>query len=306
MNIPGKRWIDRRRGRITLDTEADRRHYYHYLATVKDQLWAAREGLLSTTWREDLVAVTVTAPEVPALRRSPQGGLVVPNMDIRVRPMPTPGPRPVFERSARVVNSCLTGLSTGELHAELAHSEHDLLRVCAQLDAACVKPTPALWEPYAAAGNWRAALDAWFAAAREAHTQWIALLLRGQPGLRNNVRSRAAARNTAEVALYAEQGIDARYEHDRVELAYRAGLATGTGIDNGWRDWLTERMQHWRDPAHRDQYRLALLDHDLNSGAAPDPYGASYFPAFSVICALPKYWTASTPLNPLNSLYGKN
>lgn len=88
------------------------------------------------------------------------------------------------------------------------------------------------WEPYASGGDWRAALDAWYAAELDR----LAQLQQHHPDL-------------APILSGAR---------DHCEASYRAGLAAG-GLDEDWRGWYRNHItQNWdRADAAR---QLAIID----------------------------------------------
>jgi hypothetical protein len=114
---------------------------------------------------------------------------------------------------------------------------------CAKLDVGQLEA--ALWEPYAAGGDWRAALDAWYAASMNAYASYVLVVVKTSGRFR---------------------GID-RYElvfrRDMLEASYRAGLAAGTSEDNGWRDWLATRSAERWEPDRAECYQMAMLDEGL-------------------------------------------
>lgn len=85
-------------------------------------------------------------------------------------------------------------------------------------------------------------------------------------------------------------------QRDLIEASYLAGLASGTGTDNGWQDWLTGRTYQWADKGQAERYRLALLDPDRwavidRDDQRADPYGIdTQLP--SLPGPIPEYWTS--------------
>ncbi|EUA17578.1 hypothetical protein I553_10670 [Mycobacterium xenopi 4042] len=117
------------------------------------------------------------------------------------------------------------------------------LRRCAQLDVAHLEA--ALWEPYAAAGDWRSALDAWCSASIDAFQEYVLQVVATSGRCR---------------------GIDLHelvFRRDMLEASYRAGIAAGTGEDNGWREWLATRAAERWEPDRAECYRMAMLDEGL-------------------------------------------
>lgn len=118
------------------------------------------------------------------------------------------------------------------------------------------------WEPYAARGDWRAALDAWYAdtlAVNEYRRQPVDPLLSEHVGIAG---SRIAP------------GID-----DMLttfwEASYRAGLAAGGEDGSGdWQAWLNTQME-----AHQSVANLPL------TGRPADPEGLRQH-----LQQLPRYW----------------
>ncbi|EUA41131.1 hypothetical protein I549_1932 [Mycobacterium avium subsp. avium 2285 (R)] len=219
-------------------------HTGHYAWVLGRHLAAAREGRLSPTWREDLI--TDTMKPIRSLRLPSGGGLSLDDiMAGKRRTMPPPAPpKPVPEV---VLKSCVLGLREHDPCAEL---DADVVQACAALDVAHIPP--AAWEPYAANGDWRTALDAWFAAASAAlddaaHAERV---------------HRWAHPDRTSVGIEEYKLEQLSIEHDLLEVSYLAGIEAGTGVDSGWRDRLAQRLEHWGDSERREQYRLALLNHD--------------------------------------------
>lgn len=144
----------------------------------------------------------------------------------------------------------------------------------------------AVWEPNQAGGDWRLALDAWYAASKAAFT-------------------------AADGAEAVRHGIVAAEIPDLLEASYLAGIEAGTGVANGWRDVLVERMQRWENERLAGLYRLALLDPEPAAVMRVIPYDAAaalvegygmweqYWEMpkcrsrLAAMEQLPTYWTAS-------------
>lgn len=245
-------------------------HTNHYAWLLGDVLTAARDGRLSSTWRADLIARTMNPPP----RRSifePLGRVSSPvsNPLFAGTPVDSAPPQPPKPPVAGLVlKSCVLGQRGRGPCADL---DADTVQTCAALDVAHIPSAP--WEPHAAKGDWRAALDAWFAAASAvaADAALAARVIR-------------LARPDPTSAGVEEYRLDQeRIERDLLEVSYRAGIEAGTGVDNGWRDWLAERLDHWGDSQRRKQHHLALLNHDMphwghvpstprDADVAHDPY----------------------------------
>lgn len=112
------------------------------------------------------------------------------------------------------------------------------------------------WEPYAAGGDWRAALDAWYA-------DTIAL---------DEYRKQSVNPPNA-TALNKIHGKTEAMLRDLSEASYRAGLAAG-GETNDWQVWLNSRMQARQAPRTRPSDPEALRHH---------------------LEQLPDYWTQPKP-----------
>jgi hypothetical protein len=117
------------------------------------------------------------------------------------------------------------------------------LRRCAWLDVAHLEA--ALWEPYAVGGDWRAALDAWYTASMNAFEEYVLSLV--------HASGRSCGIDLSELI----------FRRDMLEASYRAGIAAGTGKDNGWRDWLATRSAERWEPDRAECYRMAMLDEGL-------------------------------------------
>ncbi|ORW12226.1 hypothetical protein [Mycobacterium kyorinense] len=179
-------------------------------------------------------------------------------------------------------------------HDPYAAPDADVVQACAALDVAHIPP--AAWEPYAANGDWRTALDAWFAAASAALDD---------AALADRV-IRLARPDRTSVGVEEFKLEQLRIEHDLLEVSYLAGIEAGTGVDSGWRDRLAQRLEQWSERSRRDQYRLALLNHDTahwphapstarDADIANDPYQGAFGAAPPLqslpIHPLPDYWT---------------
>lgn len=124
------------------------------------------------------------------------------------------------------------------------------------------------WEPYAAHGNWRAALDAWYAdtlAIDEYRRQPVDPLLSDHLGI-------------ADLGSRIVPGLDAMFQ-TLWEASYRAGLAAGGettgGPDDDWQAWLDNRMKTQQ-----------LAASPSFTGRAANPAGLRQH-----LQQLPTYWT---------------
>lgn len=136
-----------------------------------------------------------------------------------------------------------------------------------------VETPPGLWEPYAAAGDWRRALDAWHQTAldsreryeKESQLHWdamreeaTAVLPPGAPPLR--MFERPSLIDPA----------DARMARDMLGASYRAGLAAGGGGDpDNWRAWLRPRIASW--PAASQKFLAGEIDQLVDQLDQPIP-----------------------------------
>lgn len=121
------------------------------------------------------------------------------------------------------------------------------------------------WEPYAARGDWRAALDAWYAdtlAIDEYRRQPVDPLLSDHLGL-------------TDLGARITPGVDALLQALQ-EASYRAGLAAGgeAGFDD-WRSWLDTRIRALQSSAD-----LPTTDRSANPRALRQH-----------LQQLPTYWT---------------
>lgn len=269
-------------------------HTSHYTWVLGDVLTAAREGRLSLTWRADLIARTMNPPPRRSIFEPLGGGThtlaaILSGTPVASAPPPPP-PKPV---AGPVLKSCVLGQRGRGPCADL---DADTVQTCAALDVAHIPP--AAWEPQAAKGDWRAALDEWFAAASAvaADAALAARVIR-------------LARPDSTSAGVEEYRLDQeRIERDLLEVSYRAGIEAGTGVDNGWRDWLAERLHHWGDSQRRRQYHLALLNHDMphwghvpstprDADVGNDPYHGAFGAAPPLpplpTHPIPDYWRTS-------------
>ena len=143
---------------------------------------------------------------------------------------------------------------------------------------------PSEWEPYAANGDWRRGLAAWYTATQELTRhqyrtrQWLTDL-----GNTSEADRRTSARLNA--------ALESR-ERDAIEASYRAGLAAG-GDTQDWRGWYRARiLDTWSaaDDAARGLYHsvermLAQLD-----SAEPVVIGADLI---TIHQHLPDYWRSA-------------
>jgi hypothetical protein len=113
---------------------------------------------------------------------------------------------------------------------------------------------PSVWEPNAAAGDWRRALAAWRVAARDLHRhqfrtkRWLCDLTIPEPDQTNAARLDAV--------------LEAR-TLDAIEASYRAGLAAGGDAEN-WRGWYRNRISETWSTADDSTYKLYYsVDHVL-------------------------------------------
>ena len=237
-----------------------RPHLHGYLRMLDGQLRGARTGRLSPTWRHGMASFA---------RFFPPG--VATDDPLRAVCQPTPTPAMFVDP---VLTGCLMRLPAAERQEHIISAKVagvDLLAACAWFDVA--ELPFAAWEPHQAAGDWRAALDAWY-----------------RDKLRVHDLVQRARRHDAD-GLASDAGM----QRDLIEASYLAGLASGTGTDNEWQDWLTGRTYQWADKGQAERYRLSLLDPDrwavIDRDDQPaDPYGIdTQLP--SLPGPIPEYWT---------------
>lgn len=201
-------------------------HAEHYRRTFGAQLDAARRGDLSFDWREQMISSMVSNPRIMPLNM-PHSGLCAVLSGESVTPQRRPAPPTV----RNVAHTCLMRQRGGDDGPLVESQDLSAAWACAALDVA--HRPPAEWEPYAAAGDWRRALDAWYCNS-------------------TNVLESVAARWElgADVnGIRDDPAVDPQPLRDQLEASYRAGLAAGTGADNGWLDWFADRIERWHDRA---------------------------------------------------------
>lgn len=130
--------------------------------------------------------------------------------------------------------------------AEAASVEQADARALVVHEVVCM-PTQ-LWEPHAASGDWRAALDAWYAACRQL-SDWYVCFMR-----ENRTASPAAAHIWAQSD--AQTARHAQFTLDQLHASYEAGLTAG-GVGDGWRDRYRARLA--QAPEDSSQLVTAIL-----------------------------------------------
>lgn len=152
-----------------------------------------------------------------------------------------------------------------------------------QLEATELPVQP--WEPYAARGDWREALDAWYSATLALETECEAA---------HAERPRPPADDSGGVdwlsgaAAGQQQQSDAdRYMResqqrirDGLGASYRAGLAAG-GVEIDWVTWYRERVATW-DDLGREELRADYRRHQADEQGWRD-----------YLQQLPDYWTTA-------------
>jgi hypothetical protein len=201
-------------------------HYYRVLAEVLDD---ARDGKLATRWREELHAYALGLPRLRAV----------------------------------AADGCLM-VGQGRAAAALADIDDETDRLhqlysCAVLDV--TRRKRALWEPYAAQGDWRGALEEWYA-------DRIATLEQSR-----SIDRAEAARNGGQPQAVSAQ------QRDVIEAKYRAGIHAGSGTDSDWREWFIGRIESWQPTDLPKTVRRRMMGGDN----------------FSAWEQLPHSWTATQP-----------
>lgn len=176
------------------------------------------------------------------------------------------------------------------------------------------------WEPFAAGGDWRAALDAWYRDSLALHDrthqqteeltaskpQPFRLPTRPMPDAYDphiaydDVEDLDALRALRDADLAAAKAINHDRGRDRLEAWYRAGLAAG-GTGDDWIGWYRDRINTW-DRRHDDIYgaavinsgrELAKLDNGDDATLEPTPAAAGGWVRIPME-ALPDYWHVGT------------
>jgi hypothetical protein len=138
---------------------------------------------------------------------------------------------------------------------------------------ATLAPQP--WEPYAAGGDWRAALEAWYRdrlavhdRQHRHHQERSAAPRPFRPPADTEFAALMACRQADTAALLV---IGYERKRDRIEASYRAGLAAG-GDDQDWTGWYRQRIIDTWDRRHDEIYGHGLcgIDRELHSLADPD------------------------------------
>ena len=219
-------------------------HYHRVLAEVLDD---ARDGKLTSHWRAELRAYALGLPKL--------GGRTA-----RGREAATAG-EDANHLPALGADGCLIVNQAGIAAAlvEVADETERLHQVyaCAMLDVA--RQPAALWEPYVARGDWRAALDQWYAD-RIAIFEQAHALAGAELNASTEVRD----------CLPAQQ-------RDVIEARYRAGIHAGSAGDGGWRDWFVSRIESWAQTEQQVKLRRCMMSGDN----------------FSEWEKLPRTWTAT-------------
>jgi hypothetical protein len=206
-------------------------HYHRVLAEVLDD---AREGKLAPRWRQELRAYALGLPRLGALQAPRRGR------------MPTATDAGDDQPKALAADECLmvSGARAAVALADIddATERRHQLCACAELDV--TRRTRALWEPYAAQGDWRGALDEWY-------VDRIATL--EQSG---DIASAERRRTGGQWrGLVAQQ-------RDVIEAKYRAGVRAGAGTDKDWREWFIGRIESWPPTDLRETLRRRMMSGD--------------------------------------------
>lgn len=159
------------------------------------------------------------------------------------------------------------------------------------------------WEPYAAGGDWRAALDAWYRDALTAHDrqhQDAAEIAASEPPrfatpLDTDHAAQLACRHADSQAIKA---INYARKRDRLEAWYRAGRAAG-GDNEDWAGWYRDRIGTW-DRRQDTIYGVPLIRAERELAGLGDPW-QMVEPAAAggwtrvAMQTLPDYWLHRTP-----------
>jgi hypothetical protein len=161
---------------------------------------------------------------------------------------------------------------------------------------ATLAPQP--WEPYAAGGDWRAALEAWYRdrlavhdRQHRHHQERSAAPRPFRPPTDTEFTALMACRQADTAALLV---IGDERKRDRIEASYRPGLAAG-GDDRDWIGWYRQRIIDTWDQRDDEIHAHCLLfcsrEYKL---LTPGGLG---IPMLEVTTtkALPDYWRAGAP-----------
>jgi hypothetical protein len=225
-------------------------HWASYHRVLADVLDDARDGKLVARWREELRAYALALPRLGAL--TPRSGQT-----------PTTDSGGASRPKVLAADECLM-VSDGGAAAALANIDDETERLhqlsaCAVLDVA--RRDRASWEPYAAQGDWRRALDEWYAD-RIATLEQTRYIAGAEPRCDGGERQVLAAQ-----------------ERDVIEAKYRAGVHAGAGTDTDWREWFIGCLESWQPTDLRAALRRQMMSGDN----------------FSAWQRLPHSWTATQP-----------
>ena len=148
------------------------------------------------------------------------------------------------------------------------------------------------WEPYAAHGDWREALDAWYSDTLALEAEHEAELLAPAPRPSDdNLEWYASGRELQQQADRATRE-GKRRERDCLGASYRAGLAAG-GVEIDWVSWYRQRVIEWvdcGDGGDASAARAESMRIDYRRHLADQPGWREY------LQQLPEYWTAQQKL----------
>jgi len=165
-----------------------------------------------------------------------------------------------------------------------------------QLEATDLPVQP--WEPYAAGGDWREALDAWYSATLALEAEYEAEKAeRPRPpaddsgGVDWLASAASGQQQQSEADRYMRE--IQRRERDCLGASYRAGLAAG-GVEIDWVSWYRQRVTEWVDcgVGCDDDTRARFTESmriDYRRHQSDQPGWSAY------LQQLPGYWTASDP-----------
>lgn len=176
------------------------------------------------------------------------------------------------------------------------------------------------WEPFAAGGDWRTALDAWYRDSLALHDrthqqteeltaskpQPFRLPTRPMPDaydphiVYDDVEDLDALRALRDADLAAAKATNHDRGRDRLEAWYRAGLTAG-GTGDDWIGWYHDRINTW-DRRHDNIYGAAVINSGRELAKLTDPAAATLEPTPAAaggwvripMQALPGYWHVGT------------
>lgn len=146
------------------------------------------------------------------------------------------------------------------------------------------------WEPHAARGDWRRALDAWYRASLERFDAYEDAQDRNWAELRDGISPQLLRTPILGAALRKPSPLDpfmSTFHRDNLGALYRAGLAAG-GETNDWIGWYRSRVAQW-DTTGDQQNNAGLKQAVLASLTDPQ----SIIEQCNEMEKLPDYWTTA-------------